>query len=420
MQAFIQSNQINFQEFHTLMLRYDALLAGSSALWVYLKENDIEPTFQPGDIDLWLNAETPSLPFKAFFESQGFTEIDQLKNLCEVQRDYDHKHIQYISTYTNPAGKKVQLISVDLVEHHRLHLYIQSVFDLSCCISWWNPLHNIVETWFPDTTLFMQMFVTDPIVRNPNKLQERIAKYQSRGFTLCEIPPPPSSEPDLRLFLRNGTSKQVGCSAFDVWEYDDVDCCDFLKQSSWHCLINTGTQLQAFHRKNLQVYMETRKTMLARYGIVYDTPNNQSITEEAYRVLGFSDYTVFELEFVESVVKGQQTKSLCSLKCYTIEGWNTGSVARTCRPLLEANDADYEEMPALVEAEVEADDLPLGPPALIRQNAYHIANQNNYIQQFYNLLMNHMYMGNIEDPAILAQDDQEFLLEYILGLNENV
>jgi hypothetical protein len=79
--------------------------------------------------------------------------------------------------------------------------------------------------------------------------------------------------------------------------------------------------------------------------------------------------------------------------------------------LVGYDDDAYEGMPALIDAQLGEDNLPLAPPVLYRQN---------YIQQFYHMLMNPPVIDNAGYPANIEQEDQEFLLEYILGLNENV
>jgi len=137
---------------------------------------------------------------------------------------------------------------------------------------------------------------------------------------------------DDRLALQNESCPFLNMTAFDLFAYDDVNVCEFLK-SSWHIIVKAGDTFQAFHRKTLFDYMGTRHLDLPMVGEVYDTPNNQTITSRARDTLLFSDFSIYELCPEYSVTISSSQKSLFTLRCYSISEWEEGRPGDVFSPL---------------------------------------------------------------------------------------
>ena len=57
MESFITSYGIHFPDFQNIINDTGALVAGSSALALYLGQEEIDPGFKPNDVDIWLSSD---------------------------------------------------------------------------------------------------------------------------------------------------------------------------------------------------------------------------------------------------------------------------------------------------------------------------------------------------------------------------
>ena len=300
MQAFISSYGIDFPQFQDLMQTTNSLFAGSAALALYLKENDVDTSYVPNDMDIFLE-DTHSI----FQENGHWNQKSNVARFTKflLKHGYNIKCDQDSKEYYSSIKKIKQIISfvhrdhiiqLIVVMQKDLGNYIKTQFDLSICATWWNAHTNTFETASPETTLKKVMYVLSGEHGWVDGLRIRIRKYKDRGFRLCDAPFIISK--DQRLELDDADCCLKGVTAFDMWSLEDVNAVDFLKESSQHILIKAGAQFYAFDRQNLIPFMKSRCSILPVIGEVYDTPHNQTIIKHAFVILPYLDYSIFELQ----------------------------------------------------------------------------------------------------------------------------
>lgn len=334
MESFLADYDIAFPRFQHLLQTTPSLLAGSSALALYLKENGMDPGYEPGDMDIWVEEYSEDgtmmeVLFRHFLFEHGYYfqnvfEHDENNNGQYDFQNFTTNHIIKVLSFINDRQKKIQII---VIRVQPLIEYICHAFDVSVCVSWWNARDNTFETLSP-LTKQRKMYISSPYLQEQEaadnrsqKLDRRLQKYIDRGFTLCEPPCPALHHTDDRLALQNESCSLHGITAFDLFAYDDVNICEFLK-TSWHIIVKAGDTFQAFHRKTLFDYMGTRHSTLLGVGDIYDTPNNQTITSRARDTLLHSDFSIYELCSDYSVtVPPSSQKSLFTMRCYSIAEW---------------------------------------------------------------------------------------------------
>lgn len=347
MESFLADYDIAFPRFQHLLKTTPSLLAGSSALALYLKENGIDPGYEPGDMDIWIQEYDVSgtmmeTLFRHFLFEHGYYfqhvfEHDEHNNGQYDFQNFTTNHIIKVVSFINDRQKKIQLI---IIRVQPLIEYICHAFDVSICVSWWNARDNTFETLHPDLTKQRKMYISSPYLQEQEaadnrskKLDRRIQKYIERGFTLCEPECLALHRMDDRLALQKESCPLLTVTAFDLFAYDDVDVCEFLK-SSWHIIVKAGDTFQAFHRKTLFDYMGTRHSELPMIGDIYDTPNNQTITSRARETLLYSDFSIYELCSDYSVtISPASQKSLFTLRCYSVAEWEEGRPGDVFSPL---------------------------------------------------------------------------------------
>uniref|UniRef100_A0A6C0KTW8 Uncharacterized protein n=1 Tax=viral metagenome TaxID=1070528 RepID=A0A6C0KTW8_9ZZZZ len=320
MESLISSYGLDFPAFRTLLSTTNSLVAGSAALYAYFKEHGVDPQFVPGDLDIWMEDNHDLIALHGSYEQRGnlyrFTNflLQQGYNVTtkfEVNHDGDYSkvhHISQIFSFMNSDQKEIQLI---LLNYRKLKEYVQQYFDLSPCMTWWNAKENQMETIHPDTIEHKMHIMSDLEVGS--RQLARIQKYEARGFCLQEKPCPAVLERD----MRENANMLTGQKAFDVIAYEELDASAFLKESSYHILLQVSDQLQAFHRKTLCDYMQERATRIPGMGVVVDTPNRQSLPSDILNVMPYSDYSIYELvPFVT-----EREKSIYTVQCYTVDQW---------------------------------------------------------------------------------------------------
>ena len=375
MESLLFSYELPFEEFRKIIMSTNSIIAGSSALSLYMKQEGIEINYTPHDIDIFIGL---SYDYKdeltAFLTYYGY-KIVKNTNVSTYYNDID---ILDIVSFENHTHKKIQLIHVNT---SYLFEYIAQNFDISACVTWWNPLKNYFSTLHPVQTLQKQMFVSNTLLQheyafNTLKNHARINKYLSRGFTLHDPPTTPYMllKNDLRyaLFQENPLEN---LSAFDIWAYEDVSCTTFLLNSMYHIIIKVGEQLYAFHRLNLHKYMTEHYNYIPNLGYVYKTPHNQSVTINAMNCILYSDYSIYELHsaYTVSPANSNNTEiSLYTMKCYSIQHWinNTPTAIETIDSTVVGVDiyADEEEMPPLISDD---EDMFFGSHALYNDPMYY-------------------------------------------------
>jgi len=365
MEPFLTSYGLPYAPFRDLLLSTKAMVAGSSALALYLKQEGVEVGFQPNDMDIFVGGSADPLEVIAFLEEHGYKQ--PLGGLPDCAF-YAISHILDIVWLENAAHHNIQVIHVDT---DSLLEYIAEQFDLSCCITWWDAERNVFETLYPNDTLRMDMFIS-----NRDTFEEycadtlrntfRIHKYFSRGFRLHLLQTGPTAlvQRDHRYELYTRVLPFNAAVAFDIWQHEDVSCRDFLVRSPFHILLKVAEQFYAFHRENLYSFASTHRTHVPFLGYVFRTPHNQSISYEALQSLLYADYSVYELH-VGATVENRAV-SLFHVYCYTVSDWfrqtptriiltdsygaGVGAGAGAPHPW----DDDDDNLPALVGADVNA------------------------------------------------------------------
>lgn len=342
MNALISSYGIDFVAFQNILRRVEGIVAGSSALAAYLKQEGIEPGFEPNDIDIFIPGYIEYVrddrgrpvagqyvikslkAMKDFLAPYGFTENDKFGTIDNPATSYygTLAGIQKVTSFTNPSGKEIQVIviqSLTILEH------IQKDFDLSACITWYDLYNNTFKTFDPVTTMKKEMYLmrvadTDEFHA---KNKARAEKYISRGFKLIEKPCPFVDKRDPRDQLSH--KKFEGIDVMDIFTLDEMPITDYLQKSPWNIVLKAGETYYAFNRKALMDYMNTKSTSVGRIGKVCETPFNQCITLEGYHQLRYADYSIYELTPAYSVpTYGDRVKSLFHLGCYSVKDWIDG------------------------------------------------------------------------------------------------
>ena len=228
MEEFITSYGLPFHDFQELLKRINGVVTGSAALATYLKQEGIDPGFVPNDIDIFiqergissvcnvlvqflrkygfrpmgiLNAHWPpaaepfedincgALPHKLpVSNDQRSKKNDEFDGeIGGVSRSYysEMNGIVSVDSYTNEAGKEIQIISLR-PEEERIEDYICTQFDLSICATWWDS--ERFHTLNPSLTKRKLMYYIDkPLVLLVDiKVDVRIEKYLLRGFTMID------------------------------------------------------------------------------------------------------------------------------------------------------------------------------------------------------------------------------------------
>jgi len=326
MEQLITSYGLPYTEFHEILSSTNCLVAGSAALSMYLQQEGIDPGFYPNDIDIWVEDTRQLVASSGAYQQFGNRYIFinfLIKNGFNVTCKYEPKREDYeplhkiteILSFMNREGKEIQIV---LLTETDLIRYVRENFDLSICMSWWNAWEERFENLWPEETLRKEMMFT-PVAEKTERESERVQKYEERGFRLVERSCPAVGHRD-RL---TGLSELAGQVAFDTISYDEVDCAEFLRASSWHVLLRVGEQFHAFHRATLNQYLDTHLSHHPQLGDLYDTPHKHTISSPSKVWLNWSDYAIAVLVPEYSIAIGNQTKSLYECRFYTVEQWVT-------------------------------------------------------------------------------------------------
>jgi hypothetical protein len=204
--------------------------------------------------------------------------------------------------------------------------HIESDFDLSACVSYWNSDKNTFQTFDAYHTKRKEIYMmkepsADPKIQAKDKM--RCEKYAARGFKLIEKPCPFVDMKDTRDQLSHESFE--GIDVMDIFTLDEMPIRDYLHRSNWNIVIKSGAAYYAFERKALMDYMNKKCSHIGKIGKVYETPFNQCITLEGYHQLKYADYSIYELKSAYSVpTYGGRVKSLFHLGCYSVKDWIDG------------------------------------------------------------------------------------------------
>jgi hypothetical protein len=316
----------------TNFLDSNTIIAGSFALASYFAQEGIEVDFEPNDIDIFVSTEKVGgldnfiEQMTAFMSSAAYTISEEGYD----DGDYDSgTEIKRVISFKNLSiNKKIQII---VVETLNLTRYIKTFFDLSVCATWFDSTINRFETLDPEHTKHKDMYTLEScegIVKD-----SRIQKYTDRGFRTIRKPCLSISYKDTRLNLDSPRFNTI--IVHNIFTLEDIPIISFLRSTEWNIVIKAGEQYYGFDRSELMRYMATKKTYLKRIDDeVYETPFKQCITTEAFRYLGYADYSIYELESNFTVTVNGIIKSLFQLVCYSVRQWLNDTVGIILSPVI--------------------------------------------------------------------------------------
>ena len=208
MESLLKSYNLNNKMFHQLMKSTGAIIAGSAALSAFNEVYNCVDNFTPDDIDIWVysyrhkerttdedfenNAliyHTCCCAFELYFLNNGYTysKISDRQRVLEYTDGKLSKINRKIMRFENTDGKKVQVIHTTIPVMDAI-----KTFDLSICATWCNFYscdHDDDSRYYlklctlnSNCTLRKIMYLLREDLTDREK--QRIAKYQSRGYTL--------------------------------------------------------------------------------------------------------------------------------------------------------------------------------------------------------------------------------------------
>lgn len=389
MEDFISSYHIRYDEFQKIISTTNSVITGSGPLACYLKQNGIDPGFEPNNLDIFV--ETPydiQGSIMSFLGQQDISKIFHFLiragyNAIDSDKSYESMHnVKFVIELLHPTNKKINIF---VVRYHNLIDYIYSHFDLTGCMTWWNADTNTLETVYPEFTSKKEMHPCESYDPNDNMSEHyllRVEKYKSRGFTFYERPPNYVLKMDDRSELLNPANNLHDKTAFDVIAYEDVSCVEYLRSSPWNILLQIGDKYHAYRRDVLYKTMMETEAILPKIGYVYDTPHHHTLTHAALKHILYADYSLYQLDFVYTISFGlnhDKTKSLYTLKCSDLSNYsNQMHNAIVYPPQQEEKEAEAEadDMPRLIDDD--EDDPLLSEEEWIEYNQQLINNEIRY------------------------------------------
>lgn len=302
MEALITSYGLEFKSFNDLLIKHRAIIAGSSVLSVYLKEQSspdqrFNNTFVANDIDIWipcnksLNTFLPIYKdlFK-YFAKYGYDDEEiNKKEVTNETTKYTNlptgrMSITKVLEFYNSEDKRIQFIFIDMNPIH----FIKTTFDLSICMTWYEPKTQTISTLDEQYTKEMKMYINyDKELKDLHpKNQARVEKYTSRGFTLIPKPLPILKERDQRVF-----TKEFKIEASDVILLGEVNICEYLKESRKNIILKVARSYYAYNRDEL--IKELNKFRTRNYTL---TPVKQAILDTKIELFKYDDYSIYEIK----------------------------------------------------------------------------------------------------------------------------
>lgn len=147
-------------------------------------------------------------------------------------------------------------------------------------------------------------------------------------------PPAIYGTTDHRLYVDGTTTRLKDVTAYNVVDLEDVNALEYLQASLWNIIVIVGPQHYAFNRAELYTLLKRRRFFVDMLdACVHETPLNQAISDEAVEILMSSEYSIYELQYRETITYGggagsEKSVSLYNMCCQTLEQWENGVVDR--------------------------------------------------------------------------------------------
>jgi hypothetical protein len=311
MNTLVESWGINFDGFKGVLRHADAAVIGGAALYVYFKQQPLDPGFKPSNIDIFVPTNATQSQIKSitdFLEASGFHMVQE-------------ENADWIIILQDESGQ--HSIRIKMVYCEDVVQHILRYGNLSASMSWWRPASRIYIGWAMTTNgpaiKCKEMYLVDP-VSDIGNMEKLIQEYTAYGFKLVEHPCPAIEKRDLRAEIDSDKFKDI--DAFNIFTLEDMPLQDFLRASEYNIVLKTGERYYAFDRRVLMAYMKKKEITVNSYvGKVYETPLNQCIPLLAFEQLAYADYSIYELKSAYSVEFNSGLKSLFNLHCYSLERW---------------------------------------------------------------------------------------------------
>ena len=318
MENFITSYGLPFHDFQELLKKTGAVVAGSAALALYLKQEGIDAGFIPNDMDIFVRRPCPCdqcNPLVQFVRLHGFKKtgkFDCNTIAAENARAYYSSMggIRNVVSYMNDDGKEVQVIS--LSSDGDIKDYITDHFDLSICATWWDgeEFHTI-DSESTKRKIMYRMTKPSDLDYLETKIQSRVEKYLLRGF---------------RFDNEVSAAEAVGVdyskiSAYDMMTLEDIPLSDFLLKSPSNIVIKVREQYYAFDRKMLIDYMVGKRAYVNDWVEIFETPYRQYLSSANMSLLKSDVFRIYELCDESSVPFRGGMVSIYDVKAFTVKMW---------------------------------------------------------------------------------------------------
>lgn len=316
MENFITSYGLLFHDFQELLKKTGAVVAGSAALALYLKQEGIDAGFIPNDMDIFVRRPCPCdqcNPLVQFVRIHGFKKTDKFD--CNViaaenARAYYSSmgDIRNVVSYMNDDGKEVQVIS--LSSDSDIKDYITDHFDLSICATWWDAEgFHTVDSELTKRKIMYRMTKPSDLDYLETKIQSRIEKYLLRGFR----------------FDNEGVDAAMidysKISAYDMMNLEDIPLSDFLLRSPSNIVIKVRKQYYAFDRKTLINYMVGKRAYINDWVEIFETPYRQYLSGANMNLIRSDVFRIYELCDESSVPFRGGMISIYDVKAFTVKMW---------------------------------------------------------------------------------------------------
>jgi hypothetical protein len=318
MESFITSYGLPFHDFQELLKKTGAVVAGSSALALYLQQEGIDAGFIPNDMDIFVHRPCPCdqcNPLVQFVRLHGFKKtgkFDCITIAAENARAYYSSmgDIRNVVSYMNDDGKEVQVIS--LRSDGDIKDYITDHFDLSICATWWDAEgFHTVDSELTKRKIMYRMNKPSDLDYLETKIQSRIEKYLLRGFRF-----------DREVSAAEAVAVDYSkISAYDMMTLEDIPLSDFLLRSPSNIVIKVREQYYAFDRKTLVDYMVGKRVFVSDWVEIFETPYRQYLSSTNMSLLRSDVFRIYELCDESSVPFRGGMVSIYDVKAFTVKMW---------------------------------------------------------------------------------------------------
>jgi hypothetical protein len=192
MEIILKQFNLPSDEMADVLRNTQSIIAGSAPLCALVNGSWI-----PNDLDIWFHDtytdtddknttkfQMINKTFDDFFDKYGYKRLQINRGDISEYRNTDLIDIiRRIDIFKNDDGKTIQLINT----RHPVNNSIQKYFDISCCVSWWDPsLENPLNTYDLNSTIAAKMYSLKSNLTSREK--DRLKKYLSRGFQIIQNP----------------------------------------------------------------------------------------------------------------------------------------------------------------------------------------------------------------------------------------